>query len=218
MNGSATGNGEKPLDEGLDFCVPRKACAAQCAETVADGCKARRTRLVWPRQGFPDRSKRSDPGSPARILKLCIRKNTGLAAGGSMSSIVIAQGGGPTAVINQTLCGAIVAARRHDPSLRILGARHGVRGLTHGDLVDLAQLSEADLLRLARTPNSGLGSTRDKPDPAYSRPSWPPSPKPMPGPSSISAATTRPVRWNCCASNPRGHAASCMRPRRSTTT
>lgn len=84
-----------------------------------------------------------------------------------MSSIVIAQGGGPTAVINQTLCGAIVAARRHDPSLRILGARHGVRGLTNGDLVDLAKLSETDLERLARTPNSGLGSTRDKPDPAY---------------------------------------------------
>ncbi|MFC2247990.1 diphosphate--fructose-6-phosphate 1-phosphotransferase [Labrys portucalensis] len=84
-----------------------------------------------------------------------------------MSSIVIAQGGGPTAVINQTLCGAIVAARRHDPSLRILGARHGVRGLTRGDLVDLTALSESDLERLARTPNSGLGSTRDKPDPAY---------------------------------------------------
>ncbi|OCC03039.1 6-phosphofructokinase [Labrys sp. WJW] len=84
-----------------------------------------------------------------------------------MSSIVIAQGGGPTAVINQTLCGAIIAARRHDPSLRILGARHGVRGLTQGDLVDLTALSEGDLERLARTPNSGLGSTRDKPDPAY---------------------------------------------------
>ncbi|GLS23504.1 pyrophosphate--fructose 6-phosphate 1-phosphotransferase [Labrys miyagiensis] len=84
-----------------------------------------------------------------------------------MSSIVIAQGGGPTAVINQTLCGAIVAARRHDPSLRILGARHGVRGLTKGDLVDLTQLSETDLLRLAHTPNSGLGSTRDKPDAKY---------------------------------------------------
>ncbi|CAM5763863.1 pyrophosphate--fructose 6-phosphate 1-phosphotransferase [Labrys miyagiensis] len=84
-----------------------------------------------------------------------------------MSSIVIAQGGGPTAVINQTLCGAIVAARRHDPSLRILGARHGVRGLTRGDLVDLAQLSESDLQRLAHTPNSGLGSTRDKPDANY---------------------------------------------------
>lgn len=84
-----------------------------------------------------------------------------------MSSIVIAQGGGPTAVINQTLCGAVIAARRHDPSLRILGARHGVRGLTRGDLVDLTALSEGDLERLARTPNSGLGSTRDKPDPAY---------------------------------------------------
>lgn len=84
-----------------------------------------------------------------------------------MPSIVIAQGGGPTAVINQTLAGAIVAARRHDPSLRVLGARHGVRGLTRGDLVDLTALSETDLERLARTPNSGLGSTRDKPDPAY---------------------------------------------------
>ena len=42
-----------------------------------------------------------------------------------MPSIVIAQGGGPTAVINQTLCGAILAARGHDPSLRILGARYG---------------------------------------------------------------------------------------------
>lgn len=84
-----------------------------------------------------------------------------------MPSIVIAQGGGPTAVINQTLAGAVVAARRHDPSLRILGARHGVRGLTRGDLVDLTALSETDLERLARTPNSGLGSTRDKPDPAY---------------------------------------------------
>jgi 6-phosphofructokinase 1 len=31
-----------------------------------------------------------------------------------MPSIVIAQGGGPTAVINQTLCGAILAARRHE--------------------------------------------------------------------------------------------------------
>lgn len=84
-----------------------------------------------------------------------------------MPSIVIAQGGGPTAVINQTLAGAVIAARRHDPSLRILGARHGVRGLTRGDLVDLTALSESELERLARTPNSGLGSTRDKPDPAY---------------------------------------------------
>ncbi|MCS3728072.1 diphosphate--fructose-6-phosphate 1-phosphotransferase [Bradyrhizobium betae] len=81
-----------------------------------------------------------------------------------MPSIVIAQGGGPTAVINQTLCGAIIAARRHDPSLRILGARYGVRGLTQVNVVDLSTLPEAELRRLGNTPNSALGSTRDKPD------------------------------------------------------
>jgi 6-phosphofructokinase len=80
-----------------------------------------------------------------------------------MPSIVIAQGGGPTAVINQTLCGALVAARRHDPSLRILGARYGVRGLTKNNVVDLSNLPEAELRRLGNTPNSALGSTRDKP-------------------------------------------------------
>ena len=72
-----------------------------------------------------------------------------------MSSFVIAQGGGPTAVINQTLCGAIAAAREIDPGLRILGARHGVRGLLQGDLVDLGGLTPDQLLRLGNTPNSG---------------------------------------------------------------
>ncbi len=81
-----------------------------------------------------------------------------------MTSILIAQGGGPTAVINQTLCGAISTARQRDPSLRILGARHGVRGLLAKDVVDLTALSERDLLRLGNTPSSSLGSTRDKPD------------------------------------------------------
>jgi 6-phosphofructokinase len=80
-----------------------------------------------------------------------------------MRSIVIAQGGGPSAVINQTLCGAVDAARRLDPSLRILGARFGVRGLKARDVVELTSLSGPDLARLAATPNSALGSTRDKP-------------------------------------------------------
>ncbi|WP_315834979.1 diphosphate--fructose-6-phosphate 1-phosphotransferase [Bradyrhizobium prioriisuperbiae] len=82
-----------------------------------------------------------------------------------MPSIVIAQGGGPTAVINQTLCGAILAARKLDPTLRILGARHGVRGLSAGNVVDLTAIPEAELRRLGNTPSSALGSTRDKPDP-----------------------------------------------------
>jgi 6-phosphofructokinase 1 len=80
---------------------------------------------------------------------------------------VIAQGGGPTAVINQTVAGAALAARERHPGARVLGARHGVRGLRDGHFVDLSALSEADLRRFAATPNAGLGSTRDKPDDAY---------------------------------------------------
>jgi 6-phosphofructokinase 1 len=82
-------------------------------------------------------------------------------------TFVIAQGGGPTAVINQTLAGAITAIRARHPGARILGARHGVRGLRDGHLVDLHTLSAADLERLARTPGAALGSTRDKPDAGY---------------------------------------------------
>src|SRR6202040_1138031 len=61
--------------------------------------------------------------------------------GGSIPSIVIAQGGGPTAVINQTLCGVILAPRGHDPSLRVLRARYGGRGLTAGNVAALTGLA-----------------------------------------------------------------------------
>ena len=82
-------------------------------------------------------------------------------------TFVIAQGGGPTAVINQTLVGAVIEARRRYPKCAVLGARHGVRGVRKGDFADLAALSEAELLRIAATPGAALGSTRDKPDAAY---------------------------------------------------
>jgi 6-phosphofructokinase len=81
--------------------------------------------------------------------------------------IVIAQGGGPTAVINQTVAGATLEALRRNPKARVLGAKHGVRGCRKADFVDLSRLSESDLRRFADTPNSGLGSTRDKPDAQY---------------------------------------------------
>jgi 6-phosphofructokinase len=80
---------------------------------------------------------------------------------------VIAQGGGPTAVINQTVAGATLEIRRRFPRAKVLGARHGVRGVRNGDYIDLAALSEADLRRFGNTPNAGLGTTRDKPDAKY---------------------------------------------------
>ena len=82
-------------------------------------------------------------------------------------TFVIAQGGGPTAVINQTLAGTALEVRRRHPGSRVLGARFGVRGIRDGDYVDLSALPEGELRRVAATPGAALGSTRDKPDAAY---------------------------------------------------
>lgn len=80
--------------------------------------------------------------------------------------VLIAQGGGPTAVINQSLVGAVLEARRWNAE-GIYGAMHGVSGIVGEQLVDLTQETDANLERVAATPCSALGSTRDKPDLAY---------------------------------------------------
>jgi ATP-dependent phosphofructokinase / diphosphate-dependent phosphofructokinase len=83
------------------------------------------------------------------------------------NKILIAQGGGPTAVINQSLVGAILEARRFREIDLVYGARHGVRGIVNEDFVNLTQETVANLERVAVTPASALGSTRDKPDIKY---------------------------------------------------
>ena len=85
----------------------------------------------------------------------------------SSGKILVAQGGGPTAVINQSLVGVVLEARRHSRVTQIYGARHGVRGIVEEDFVDLTQETTHNLERVAATPSSALGSTRDKPDVAY---------------------------------------------------
>ena len=81
--------------------------------------------------------------------------------------ILVAQGGGPTAVINQSLVGVVLEARRHAGITRVYGARHGVRGIVDEDFVDLTQETSHNLELVASTPAAALGSTRDKPDLAY---------------------------------------------------
>ena len=81
--------------------------------------------------------------------------------------IVVAQGGGPTAVINQSLVGVVLEARRHTGVASVYGARHGVRGIVDEDFVDLGQETSHNLELVANTPSSALGSTRDKPDAKY---------------------------------------------------
>ena len=83
--------------------------------------------------------------------------------------ILVAQGGGPTAVINQSLVGVVLEARRFREVTRVYGARHGVRGVVDEDFVDLTQETSHNLELVAGTPAAALGSTRDKPDLAYCR-------------------------------------------------
>ena len=81
--------------------------------------------------------------------------------------ILVAQGGGPTAVINQSMVGVALEARRFRNVERVYGARHGVRGIVDEDFVDLSQETSHNLELVAATPSSALGSTRDKPDLQY---------------------------------------------------
>ncbi|OWW18795.1 6-phosphofructokinase [Noviherbaspirillum denitrificans] len=81
--------------------------------------------------------------------------------------ILVAQGGGPTAVINQSLVGVTLEARRFRSVERVYGAWHGVRGIINEDFVDLTQETSHNLEMVANTPSSALGSTRDKPDMKY---------------------------------------------------
>jgi len=81
--------------------------------------------------------------------------------------ILVAQGGGPTAVINQSLVGVTLEARRFRSVERVYGAWHGVRGIVNEDFVDLTQETSHNLEMVANTPSSALGSTRDKPDMKY---------------------------------------------------
>lgn len=88
----------------------------------------------------------------------------------SAGNAVIGQSGGPTVVINQSLVGAIEslsAAQKQGKVGKILGARHGVRGIINNDFIPLDDLPAELLQRVATTPSSALGSTRDKPDDEY---------------------------------------------------
>jgi 6-phosphofructokinase len=80
---------------------------------------------------------------------------------------VIGQSGGPTAVINQSLVGVVEELRKTGHVNRLLGAKHGVRGIVNEQFIELNEVPDELLARIAKTPAAALGSTRDKPDQAY---------------------------------------------------
>ena len=81
--------------------------------------------------------------------------------------VLVAQGGGPTAVINQSLVGVVIESRKFPQVEKVYGAIYGVRGIINEDFLDLTQETTHNLEQVAQTPSSALLSTRDKPDEAY---------------------------------------------------
>lgn len=81
--------------------------------------------------------------------------------------VLVAQGGGPTAVINQSLVGVVLEARKFPQITKVYGALHGVSGIVNEEFVDLTRETTHNLEQVALTPSSALFSTRDKPDDKY---------------------------------------------------
>lgn len=82
---------------------------------------------------------------------------------------IIAMGGGPTAVINQSLVGAVLQARQYPHITQFYGAFRGVEGLVEEQFVNLSEATRHNLEMVARTPGAAIRSTRVKPDEEYCR-------------------------------------------------
>lgn len=78
-------------------------------------------------------------------------------------NLLVAQSGGPTAVINASLAGVISAALQFEDEIEeIYGAINGVEGILHENFVDLASESQQTVRLLKTTPGAALGSCRYK--------------------------------------------------------
>ena len=82
---------------------------------------------------------------------------------GIKGNMLIAQSGGPTAVINQSLVGAVMEAKKHDCIEKIYGSLHGIQGILDENFIDLKRESDKTLRTVAASPSSALGSVRKKP-------------------------------------------------------
>lgn len=77
-------------------------------------------------------------------------------------NILVAHGGGPTAVINTSLQGVAEAARASGKVDKIYAARFGAEGILKGDFIDLTDVPAEVIARLQNTPASAIGSCRRK--------------------------------------------------------
>lgn len=78
-----------------------------------------------------------------------------------MKNLLIMHGGGPTAVLNASLYGAITEAQKHPEVGHIYGAIGGSGGLMKEQLRELREIPEQELSLLLTTPGSAIGTSRD---------------------------------------------------------
>ena len=78
----------------------------------------------------------------------------------SKGTLLYAQSGGVTAVINASASAVIQAARAR--GVRVLAGRNGILGVLGEDLLDTGGLSDAQVQALAHTPGGAFGSCRVK--------------------------------------------------------
>lgn len=100
-------------------------------------------------------------------------------------NLLVAQSGGPTAVINASLCGVIREGMRHPEEIgMVYGAVNGIQGILEETIIRVDDQFEtaADFELLCHTPSSALGSCRYK----------------MPSPEKVGSSMPR--SWRCSAS------------------
>ncbi|MCI8601414.1 MAG: diphosphate--fructose-6-phosphate 1-phosphotransferase [Oscillospiraceae bacterium] len=75
-------------------------------------------------------------------------------------NMLIVHGGGPTAVLNASLYGAVLGARDNPAVDKIYGALGGTEAVFTGNFIDLKTLPEEKLRLLPGTPGTAIGSSR----------------------------------------------------------
>ena len=73
---------------------------------------------------------------------------------------IIGQFGGPTSVINSSLCGLIQEGLKSKKIEKILGMRYGIKGFMKDEIFDLGKENPQVIEELRQTPSSALGSCR----------------------------------------------------------
>src|SRR5438309_11219174 len=81
-----------------------------------------------------------------------------------VGNLLVAQSGGPTAVINASLAGVVQEAGKHQCIEEIYGGLNGILGILDEELVDINEEKARTIEGLKHTPAAALGTCRYKID------------------------------------------------------